>query len=132
MNALGITRDLGADDAGRVGLQLGAAHPADGLAAYHLDIECTGRRAIVRTGGMADFDLGVLVHGKGQLTPKAPPAECLYPAFPAHLACVGCGKRRPMWFPALGPGDTEAIRLLGAATVDPGRLPRKSSFIPTA
>ena len=29
MDALGVARDLGADDAGRVGLQLRAAHPAD-------------------------------------------------------------------------------------------------------
>ncbi len=29
MNALGVARDLGADDAGGIGLQLGAAHPAD-------------------------------------------------------------------------------------------------------
>ena len=29
MDALGIARDLGADDAGGIGLQLGAAHPAD-------------------------------------------------------------------------------------------------------
>ena len=30
MDALGVARDLGADHAGGIGLQLGAAHPADG------------------------------------------------------------------------------------------------------
>jgi hypothetical protein len=29
MHALGIARDLGADDAGRIGMVLGPAHPAD-------------------------------------------------------------------------------------------------------
>ena len=62
MDALGVARDLGADDAGGIGLQLGAAHPADGVAVDHLDIEGAGRRAIVRTGGMPDVDLGMLVH----------------------------------------------------------------------
>ena len=62
MDALGVTRDLGADDAGSIGLQLGASHPADGRTIDHLDIERAGRRAIVRTGGMTDIDLGVLVH----------------------------------------------------------------------
>ena len=62
MNALGVARDLGADDTGRIGLQLGAAYPADRAAVDHLDVERAGRRAIVRTGGVADIDLGVLVH----------------------------------------------------------------------
>ena len=62
MDALGIARDLGADDAGGVGLLLGTAHPADAAAVDHLDVERAGRWAIVRTGGMADIDLGVLVH----------------------------------------------------------------------
>ena len=62
MNALGVARDLGADDAGGIGLQLGAADPADRAAVDHLDIERAGRRAIVRTGGVADIDLGMLVH----------------------------------------------------------------------
>src|ERR1700692_1605770 len=63
MNALGIARDLGADHARGIGLQLGAAHPADGGIIDHLDVEGTGRRTIVRTGGMPDVDLGLLVHG---------------------------------------------------------------------
>src|SRR5258707_6000065 len=62
MNALGIARDLGADDACRIALQFGATHPADGGIIDDLDIEGTGRRAIVRTGGMPDLDLCLLVH----------------------------------------------------------------------
>ena len=62
MNALGVTRDLRADDARRIGLQLGAADPADRAAVDHLDVERAGRRTIVRTGGVADIDLGMLVH----------------------------------------------------------------------
>ena len=62
MNALGITRDLGADYAGSIGLLLGTAHPADGGIIDHLDIEPARRWTIVRTGGMPDIDLGVLVH----------------------------------------------------------------------
>ena len=62
MDPLGVTGDLGADDAGGVGLQLGAAHPADGGTVDHLDVECAGRRAIMRTGRMPDIDLGLLVH----------------------------------------------------------------------
>jgi hypothetical protein len=42
MDALGVTRDLGADNAGCVGLHLGAAHAADRAAVDHLDIERTG------------------------------------------------------------------------------------------
>src|SRR6202000_3284256 len=62
MDALGIARDLGADHTGGIGLEFGTAHPADGLAVDHFDIERAGRRAVVRTGGMPDVDLGVLVH----------------------------------------------------------------------
>ena len=62
-------REFGAESvwpyyyAGGVALQLGAAHPPDGLAADHLDIEGAGGRTVMRTGGMPDVDLGVLVHG---------------------------------------------------------------------
>src|SRR5260370_39822434 len=62
MDALGVARHLGADDACRIALQLGAAHPADGGIVDDLDIEGTGRRAIVRTGGMPDLDLCLLIH----------------------------------------------------------------------
>ena len=62
MDALGIARHLGADHAGGIGLQFGAAHPADAGAIDHLDIEGTGRRAVVRTGGMPDVDSWLLVH----------------------------------------------------------------------
>jgi hypothetical protein len=71
MDALGVTCDLGADHARRVGLQLGAADPTDRGIIDHLDVEATGRRAIMRAGRVPDGDLaargrsldfGVLVH----------------------------------------------------------------------
>ena len=52
--ALGVARDLGADDAGGVVVVLGAAHAADGALVEELDLERAGRRAIVRAGGKAD------------------------------------------------------------------------------
>src|SRR3954447_8307025 len=63
VDALGVTSDLGADHTGRIGLLLRAAHAADAAALDHLDIEGTSRGTIMRTGGVADLDLGVLVHG---------------------------------------------------------------------
>ncbi len=66
MDALGIARDLGADDARRIGLQLGTAHTADVMSIDHLDIERAGRRTVVRTGGMADRELSVLVHDENK------------------------------------------------------------------
>jgi hypothetical protein len=68
MNALGIARDLGADHARGVALQLGTSHSPDGFAFDHLDIEGAGGRAVMRTGGMPDVDLGVLVHGFRDIT----------------------------------------------------------------
>ena len=67
MDAVGIAGDLGADDARRVAVGLGAMDAADALAVEQLDIERAGRRAIMRTGRMADPELGVLIHG-GNLT----------------------------------------------------------------
>ena len=94
MDALGVARDLGADDAGRVGLLLRAAHPADAAAVDHLDIERAGRRAVMRTGGVADVDLGVLVHvqngnikisgSRAHLSGNAH-AKCSYGACPRFL-----------------------------------------------
>ena len=79
MNALGVARDLGADHAGGIGLQLGAADPADRAAVDHLDVERAGRRTIVRTGGVTDIDLGMLVHAF-LLTLNAVVAEGVIPA----------------------------------------------------
>ena len=62
MDALGVARHFGADDAGRVGVVLRPVHAADAAVVQQLDIERTGRRAVVRAGGMAD--LGVRVHGR--------------------------------------------------------------------
>ena len=54
VDALGIARDLGADDAGRVAVGLGAVDAADAAVVEQLDVERAGRRAVVRTGRMAD------------------------------------------------------------------------------
>ena len=54
MLALGIARDLGADHAGGVVVVLGAVHAPDGALIDQLDFKRAGRRAIVRTGGIAD------------------------------------------------------------------------------
>src|SRR5581483_1625695 len=88
MDSLGVTGDLAADHARRVGLPLRAAHPADTAAVEHFDVERAGRRAVVRTGGMADVDLrvdpGVLVHAE-TVTSKNAAAECIYPAIPMRI-----------------------------------------------
>ena len=49
MDALPIASDLGADDAGRVGLVARAVDAADALAPDHLDVESANRGAVVRT-----------------------------------------------------------------------------------
>ena len=68
MDPLGIARDLGADHARGLGLLLRAPHPADTAALDYLDVERARRRTIVRAGGMADVDFGVLVHAvKGNI-----------------------------------------------------------------
>ncbi len=43
MHALGVARDLGADDAGGVVVVLGAAHAADGALVEQFDLERAGR-----------------------------------------------------------------------------------------
>ncbi|ESZ36215.1 hypothetical protein X733_05615 [Mesorhizobium sp. L2C067A000] len=63
MDTIGIARDLGADHTSRIGVGLGAMDAADAVAIEQLDLERAGRRAIMRTGGVADAELGVLVHG---------------------------------------------------------------------
>ena len=62
VDALGVAGDLGADDAGRVAVVAGAVDAADAAVAEQLDVERAGRRAVVGTGRMADFQGGVLVH----------------------------------------------------------------------
>ena len=112
MNALGIARDLGADDAGGIGLQLGAAHPADAAAFEHLDVQRARRRAVVRTGGMPDIDLGVLVH--------TPIGNIKIRGRRAHLSGNACAKTATRYAlcaeigPAIGvdrlPGDVARTR----------------------
>ena len=48
MLALGVARDLGADDAGGVGLSPRPTHPADAAPVDALDLERAGARAVVR------------------------------------------------------------------------------------
>ena len=63
MHALGIARDLGADDARRIAVVLRPVHAAYPAVGQQLDVERAGRGAIVRTDGVADLDLGVDIHG---------------------------------------------------------------------
>ena len=62
MDALGVARHLGADDARRIGLVLGAMDAADARAVDDLDIERADRRAVMRTDGGAALNLRLSVH----------------------------------------------------------------------
>src|SRR5271155_2387492 len=62
MDALPIASDLGADDAGCVGLIPRAVDAADALAPNHLDVESTNRGAVVRTDRGTPRNLGDRVH----------------------------------------------------------------------
>ena len=67
VDALGIARDLRANDARRVGIILGAVDAADRTIVDQFDIERAGRGAVMRAGRMTDAHLGsrnagVLVH----------------------------------------------------------------------
>ena len=62
VDALGVARHLGADHARRVAVVLGPAHAADRASVDDLDLERAGRRAIVRTGGVAPLDARREVH----------------------------------------------------------------------
>ena len=59
VDAVGIARDLGADDARRVAVVLGAMDAADAVVVEELDVERAGGRAVVRAGRMADLGLRV-------------------------------------------------------------------------
>ena len=62
VDALGIARHLGADNAVGVAVVLGARQPADPPVRQDLDIEGAGRRTVVRTGRMSDSDICGRVH----------------------------------------------------------------------
>jgi hypothetical protein len=62
MDALGVTGDLRADDASRIGLVLRAANAPDALALDDLHIQRAGRGAIMRADGGAAVDPGLCVH----------------------------------------------------------------------
>ena len=72
VHALGVARDLGADDARRVAVVLGAVHAADAVVVEELDIERAGRGAVVRTDRMTDSDLGVGVHAVFTVERRSP------------------------------------------------------------
>ncbi len=55
MDALGVARHLGADDAGRVAVFARAAHRADARVAQHLHLQRAGGGAVVRADRGADF-----------------------------------------------------------------------------
>ena len=58
VDALGIAGHLGADDAGRVGIGIAAAHPAEASRGVDIDIEGACGRTVVRTGRMTDAGFG--------------------------------------------------------------------------
>ena len=62
MHALGVTRDLGADHAGGIGIVLGAANAADDVIGENLDLKRTRRRTIVRTGRGEEARADGLIH----------------------------------------------------------------------
>ena len=63
MDALGIAGDLLANDAGGVGIILGAAHPADRVRVHDFNVERAGRRAIVRADTAGNAGGEWRVHG---------------------------------------------------------------------
>jgi hypothetical protein len=62
MNALGIARDLFANDAQRVAILLGTPDAADGVGIEKLDLERAGRGAIMRADRNAGLDVRANVH----------------------------------------------------------------------
>ena len=62
MDPLGVARDLGADDAGRVAVVLRPMDAPDGAPVDHLDIEGAGRGAVMRAGRVPAFDARRRVH----------------------------------------------------------------------
>src|SRR5215207_4306217 len=113
MNALGVARDLRAYHAGGIGLQLGAADATDRAAVDYLDVERAGRRTIVRTGGVADIDLGMLVHAllgnikrRGRregLTGSAPAKTAVSHASGAQIGAATGVDGLPVDIPRAGP-----------------------------
>jgi hypothetical protein len=88
VDPLRVARDLGADHPGRIGLLFGASDPADGRFIDHLDVERAGRRAVVRTGGVPDLDLGKFVHDKIIII-KTRDRQSIYPAMLAQNCVQG-------------------------------------------
>ncbi len=62
VDALGVARDLGADDTGGVAVGLGPVNAADRALVEELDVERAGGRAVVRADGAGGADDEWLVH----------------------------------------------------------------------
>ena len=56
-------RDLGANDACRIAVVLGAVQAADAVVAQQLHVEGAGRWTVMRASRVTDGELGVSVHG---------------------------------------------------------------------
>jgi len=57
MNALGIARDLGADNTSGIAIVFRTAHTTNCAFIQQLNIERAGGWAIMRTGGMSNGDI---------------------------------------------------------------------------
>ena len=62
MHPFGVARHLRADHAGRVGVQLRAAHPSYGVGVEDIDLERADGRTVVRAGRQGGADGGGAVH----------------------------------------------------------------------
>ena len=64
MHPLGIARDLGADDAGRVAVVGSAPHPSDRAGVEDVDLQRAGGGAVMRADGESRLVVERLVHGR--------------------------------------------------------------------
>jgi hypothetical protein len=119
MLPLGITCDLGADDAGGVVVVLGAVHAADGALVKQFDFERAGRRAVVRAGRSADAicrEPDGLVHG-------------------SNIPVIPDAAKRPSGIQKqiqTSPLDSGFARLRWAPRNDVGRLALQLHFLSTS
>ena len=70
VHALGIAGDLFADDAGRIGVILGAAHPADGMGINDVHVQGAGRGAVMRADRARGAEDGGTVHDAANLSER--------------------------------------------------------------
>ena len=90
MDALGIARDLLANDAQRVAVVLGAAHAPDRVGIEQFDLERAGRGAVMRADRSADLDIRADVH-EASLSQMIANVEC----HQAALRQIPCDKIEP-------------------------------------